>query len=203
MTDARVAIREEQEADPTLGPFFKALYTFADRTVDECWDNSFPIPVITLDSIGRSKDGFFVPRDGMTFARINLNPTVLRNGADAAECLHHELVHAKLAHEGKHAQRNYHSAEFHELMLQVGILTQGRNGRHVGYTDDNWWWKWLEEDNADLALNQFILPGSERKKKRAMYKHSCPTCHASFRHRTIVHATCTKCGEEFVWQRVT
>lgn len=199
MTDARVAIREEQEADPTLGPFFRALYIFADRTVEECWGDSFPTPVITLETIGR-KDGFFVPRDGMTFPRINLNPNVLRNGADAAECLTHELVHAKLSHEGRHAQRNYHSAEFHELMEQVGILTQGRNGRHVGYTDDDWWWKWLNDANVDLHLDQYQLPG-QPKRKRAMYKHTCP-CGQKFRHRVAVHATCTKCGEEFVWSRV-
>lgn len=193
-------LRAEQEADEDLGPFFQVLYVFAERLLEEQWPQlKLDVPFITLDTVGR-KDGYFVPRDGLTVPRVNLNPSVLRTGRDAAEVLAHELVHMKLASEGKYAKRNYHAREFHEEMKGIGILTEGRNGRHIGYTeDDNW--QALMELNGDLELDQFILPGMDAKPKRKMYKHKCPKCGANFRHRTRVEVICAKCKEPFTWKR--
>lgn len=205
MSELVHTIRAEQEADPILGAFFKALYAFAERTIEMLWpDDAIPLPLITLDSVGR-KDGYFVERDGLNLPRVNLNPTALRTGTDAAEVLVHELVHLKLAVSGNPTQRNYHSSEFHAELERVGILSKGRNGRHVGYVDDpdvgQHWFLWLEENN-DLMLDQFMLPGMNAKKKRIMYKHTCPKCGANFRHRTLVDAKCNKCDEDFQSKRM-
>jgi hypothetical protein len=101
------------------------------------------------------------------------------------------MVHLWQEHVGRPCKRNYHNAEFHARMAQYGIETAGKLGKHIGYSDGRWQ-AWLEENN-DLDLDAFVLPGSERKAPRKMLKQACP-CGYSFRTRVFRAVTCDECG---------
>ena len=196
--DITAALRKHQESDPILGGFFRALHTFADRTIDEFFADTpgLPYPVVALERDKRSRRGYYTERDGYALVhRINLNPYALHNGAQAAETLAHELVHLWQAHVGRPMQRNYHGAEFHVRMAEYGIETQGKLGTHVRYIDVTWP-NWMVE-NADLQLEDYILPGEETKPKRILFKHVCPDCGATFRNRNELEVLCLRCSVPF------
>lgn len=190
-------LRAQQELDLELGPFFTALHTFADRTIEEFFYDTPELrhPVICVEKDRASRLGYYTVRDGYTFVdRINLNVHALRTGADAAETLAHEIVHMWQAFVGKPCKRNYHGKEFHDRMAMYGIKTEGKLGKHTGYTSGQWQ-AWMEE-NADLELDKFILPGTERQPTRKMLKQQCP-CGYSFRTRVFRDASCNECGQAY------
>lgn len=198
MSDITTALRAHQEADPILGGLFRALHTFADRTIDEFYHDTpdLPYPVVAMEKDRRSRRGYYTDRDGYALVhRINLNPYCLRNGAEAAETLAHELVHLWQSHVGRPIKRNYHSAEFHQRMAEYGIETTGKLGTHVSYLDVTWP-NWMVT-NADLRLENYILPGKDESKRRMLFKHVCPDCGASFRNRNELEVLCLACNVPF------
>jgi len=195
--DVEVMLRTHQEAHPTLGPLFKTLHAFADRTLEEFfWDTpDIPHPVIATEKDRGTRLGYYTSMDGYTLIhRVNLNVHALRNGAEAAETLAHELVHLWQDHVGRPCKRNYHAAEFHARMAEYGIETKGRRGEHHGYTTGRWQ-AWMEE-NSDLNLEQFILPGADATKPRKMLKQACP-CGYSFRTRVPRACICLECEQPY------
>jgi hypothetical protein len=192
-------LRRHQEGDLILGGLFSALHTFADRTIDEFFADtpSLPYPVVALEPDRKGRRGYYTERDGYALVhRINLNPFALTNGEDAALTLAHELVHLWQAHIGRPMVRNYHSAEFHQRMAEYGIETTGKAGTFSGYIDVTWP-NWIEE-NADLELEKYILPGKEESRpKRKLFKHVCPDCGASFRNRNELAVLCLDCSVPF------
>lgn len=193
------ALRQYQETDVPLGPFFQAMHAFIDRTLEEFFYDTPLIdhPVIGMQKDRRSRFGFYTTKDGYALAnRINLNPYAHKTGLEVAETCAHELVHLWQAHVGRPCNHNYHNDEFHRRMSTMGIRTEGRNGKHVGYTTGQWQ-AWIEE-NEDLRLGEFILPGMDPEPKTVkMFKHTCPGCKASFRGRKPLDVTCNKCNEIF------
>lgn len=193
-----MSLRAHQETDPTLGRLFAALHTFADRTIEEFFPDTpdLPHPVVCMEKDRINRAGYYTSKDGYTLIhRINLNPFVLRDGLEAAETLAHELIHLWQMHVGRPTKRNYHTAEFHEMMFNLyGIKTSGKAGKHSGH--DERWDEWLEQ-NADLELDKFILPGADAKKPRQMIKHQCPDCQASFRCRKELNVLCLDCSVPF------
>ena len=196
------ALAAHQEMDPILGSFFKALHTFAIRTIDEFYKDTpgMPYPVIALEADRRSRRGYYTERDGYALVhRINLNPFALANGEEAAFTLAHELVHLWQHHIGKPMVRNYHGADFHQRMAEYGIETEGKAGTFMRYVDVTWP-NWMEE-NADLKLEKYLLPGHEEKAttkhKRKLFKHVCPDCGASFRNRNELQVLCLICSVPF------
>lgn len=199
MSEPTKVLRKHQEEDPTLGPLFKALHTFCDRTIEEFFKGEdMPYPVIAMEKDRRSRLGYYTQRDGYALVhRINLNPFGLRNGVDAAHTLAHELVHLWQAHVGRPCKRNYHGLEFHARMALYGIETRGRNGYHAGaVTGSDTWAKWMER-NADLELGSYMLPGMDAKPGRQLHKHQCPKCRASFRSRRKLRVQCLTCNAPF------
>jgi hypothetical protein len=198
-TSITLALRRHQEQDEVLGPFFKALHTFADRTIDEFFSDTpdLPYPVVAMEKDRVGRLGYYTERDGYALIhRINLNPYALSNGEQAAETLAHELVHLWQAHVGRPIKRDYHSAEFHQRMAEYGIETSGKKGRHIRYIDITWH-NWMEE-NSDLELWRYSLPGKEsRQTKRKLLKHQCPDCGASFRNRNELAVLCLTCSIPF------
>jgi SprT-like family len=196
--DITMRLREHQEMDNVLGPLFSALHTFADRTIDEFYSDTpdLPHPVVCMEKDRINRAGYYTTKDGYTLVhRINLNPFVLRTGVEAAETLAHEIVHLWQAHVGRPTKRNYHAIEFHEMMFNLyGIKTSGKAGKHYGH--DERWDEWMER-NSDLELEEFILPGTDAKKPRAMIKHQCPDCGASFRCRRVLSVLCLDCSVPF------
>lgn len=195
--DIAMRLRAHQESDETFGTFFKALHTFADRTVEEFFSDTpdLPHPVVSLEEDRLSRKGHYRPKDGYALIHnINLNPLAHVNGEEAAETLGHELVHLWQYHIGRPMQRNYHNAEFHERMRLYGIETDGKAGRHVQYIDVTWP-NWLVE-NEDLRLVEFLLPGPPAE-RRSLLKHTCPECEATFRSRREINALCLDCHVEF------
>lgn len=177
------ALRAHQEEDPELGGFFKALHTFIDRTIVKFFMDSpnLPHPVVSLDKIKGNQRGEYRQKDGYALTHvITIDPFKVATGADAAEVVAHELVHVWQAYIGKPVERNYHSAEFHDRMMLYGILTDGRDGRHMNYLGDIWqeWMDW----NSDLQLDKFVLPGTDEDTRR-LHKWACPSCDFSFRSR--------------------
>lgn len=197
--DITMRLRAHQEQDPTLGLLFGALHTFADRTIKQFFDDApeMPYPVVAMERDRRNRLGYYTEKDGYTLVhRINLNPYALTTGLEAAETLAHEIVHLWQRTVGRPCQRNYHSAEFHRVMRErYGIKTDGKRGHHVGYEGDTWQ-QWLDE-NADLNLDKFVLPGADAKPQRQLIKWGCPSCDFTFRsRREDVYVVCMneECG---------
>lgn len=194
--DITALLRKHQEGDPEYGPLFSALHTFADRTIEEFYYDApaMPYPVVAMQGDRRSRLGYYTERDGhMLYHRINLNPLALRTGEEAAETLVHEMVHLWQVHVGRPIKRNYHNAEFHARMALYGITTDGKLGKHTGYTAR--WPAWMEE-NADLELPRYVLPGVNQKPTRKLLKHMC-ACGNTFRCRKPLAVKCLECEEEF------
>lgn len=192
------ALRAHQAEDPLLGPLFQALHTFADRTLERFFEDTpdMPHPVVAFEKDRRTRLGYYTSRDGYALIhRINLNPFSLRNGAEAAETLAHEMVHLWQAHVGRPCQRNYHGKEFHDRMLTYGIISDGKRGYHKGYEGDTWA-QWMEE-NADLDLAAFLLPGMDAKPTRKLLKLQCPDCGNSVRNRNAISIICGDCHVPF------
>lgn len=193
---AELELRYRQVQDETYGPLFDALYAFADRTLTRFFDDVPDIPAVVLtmerDRYGRA--GFFTPMNGALLRNvINLNPFGLRDGKEAAETIAHELVHHWQTYVGASTD---HDEEFHQTMMTLyGISTHGSEGRHGGH--DERWDEWMEE-NADLGLERFLLPGMNARAPRRMKKHVCPECLASFHSRTEMYVLCGKCRKRFV-----
>jgi SprT-like family len=190
-------LRAHQEKDPQLGPFFAALHEFADRTIKEFYHEypNMPHPVIAMEKDRRSRLGYYTVVDGYRLIhRINLNPYCLKTGEEAAETLAHEMVHMWLGSEGRPTKRNYHSAEFHKKLREIGIVSEGKRGRHVRLEIE--WINWMVE-NEDLHLADFRLPGEEQKKRRILLKHKCPDCAVSFRSRRELNVMCLDCMVPF------
>lgn len=191
MDDISKRLRQHQEADPNLGPFFLALHTFADRTKKAFFEDApdMPHPVVALEPDRKDRRAYYTAKDGYTLVhRINLNPVVLRNGEEAAEALAHEIVHLWQYHVGRPMERNYHSAEFHARMRLYGIETSGKRGEHVDYIDATWA-NWMKT-NADLRLPEFLLPGKGEEPARKLLKHMCPVCGNNFRNRNELNVLC-------------
>lgn len=189
-------LRAHQETDETFGAFFKALHTFADRTLDEFFSDTpdIPHPVISLEEDRLSRAGHYRPKDGYALVHnINLNPLAHTDGEQAAETLAHELVHLWQAHIGRPMKRNFHNAEFHARMAQYGITTLGKNGAHDERSIV--WANWLVE-NEDLRLADFKLPGPPED-RRKLLKFICPDCEATFRTRRKINALCLDCSVPF------
>lgn len=187
-------LRRHQEQDESLGPFFKALHVFADRTAARFFGDTpdLPHPVVALEPDRKDRRGYYTSKDGYTLVhRINLNPVVLRDGEEAAETLAHEMVHLWQYHVGRPMERNYHSAEFHARMRLYGIETSGKRGEHVSYLDDTWT-NWMQS-NADLRLPEFQLPGVGAEPSRKLLKHMCPDCGNNFRNRNALNVMCLDC----------
>lgn len=191
-----IELRRHQLQDPVLGQLFTALYTFLRRLNDKYYDGKLPYPILSFSKDG-SRRGHFVERDGLGLEnRINLNPYVLQTGREAAEAAAHEQVHLWQAHVGRPCVGNYHGEEFHAQIAKLGILTDNRGGYHKGYVTDEWFK--IMEANADLELDQFVLPGMDAEPKRIMLRYECPSCHKSFRSRSKeLKAKCVECDAQF------
>lgn len=202
VSDKQIAtqLRWRQEEDETFGPLFKALHTFADRTVEFFFSDTpdIPHPVLAFDKVRSSCRGEYRPVDGLLLEhRITIDPYKVSNGAEAAEVLAHELVHMWQHHLGKMPERNYHNAEFHNRIGLMGIMTSGKRGHHEGYIEGDVWQEWLDQ-NDDLCLPQFYLPGEQDT--RQLLKWICYSCGFSFRsRREDVKAVCMMedCETEF------
>lgn len=154
-------LRTHQEADPDFGLFFQAMHAFIDRTLEEFfWGAGLPHPVFSMEKDDSGRSGFYVAKDGFLLPhRISVNPWAVRNGEHTAEVVAHELVHLWEYWAGNPTDNNRHNETFHARMGEYGILTTGPDGKHTGYTNGRWQ-AWLEE-NEDLNLASFILPGTK------------------------------------------
>lgn len=198
--DIEKDLRQHQEAAEGIGLFYGRLYKLAERIIEEFYTDvpGMPTPLISLDTDGGRRRGYYVPVDGSQLLnRISLNLDVLRDGAEAAETLAHEMVHLFENHIGQPCENEYHGEAFHARMSVYGIQTIGSRGRHVGYVDDRW--QRFMETNADLELEKFILPGADRTPPRRQLKHECPGCGSSFRsRREDPFTSCLDCDVPFV-----
>lgn len=193
-TDAVRTLRQAQTEHPELGGLFVALHTFYDRTNDEFFNGKLPKLVIVMEKDRANRRGHYT-MDPVLGHRINLNPFVLKDGAEAAEVMAHEMVHVWQACVGRPCLRNYHGTEFHKMARHLGILTEGNGGEHVGFTND--WTAWWTA-NDDLELERFMLPGADAKpRRRKLLKYQCELCKKSFRARTKISATCNDCDAPF------
>lgn len=189
MTTAQ-QLRAHQEADPEVGPFFAALHTFADRTIDKFFSDAPEMegvqPVLSFEELRNDRRGSYRRKDGHRLEHsICLNPYALSDGEEAAEVLAHELVHLWEEVTGNATGSNYHGSTFHDRMLVMGIETEGRHGRTVSHPPidgEPVWQNWLVE-NEDLRLGEFILDGYRKEQRRRLLKWACPACGFSFRTR--------------------
>jgi hypothetical protein len=194
-------IRESQIKHETLGRFFDALYKLADRIIEEFYADTPDLltPVITLEPEPNRKAGSFVPLNSSMLENvINLNPFAHKDGFEMAATLAHEMVHHWENHVGMPTTNNVHTDFFNETMWALyGIRTAGTDGHTIGIDDR--WTIWLDENQVDLHLEDYILPGADRKPPRRMFKHTCEACGASFHSRTemSVYCKCTGGFEEF------
>lgn len=183
----RDVLQDHQENDPEFGAFFKAMHTFAGRTLERFFDDTpgMPHPVLRFEPVRASCKGKYEPKDGLALNdSITIDPFKCETGVDAAEVLAHELVHEWQHHVGRLPERNFHNAEFHARLGLMGIHSTGKTGRHIGYMEiedtEGVWEAWLRK-NEDLQLAKFILPNEEQG--RQLLKYQCPACHFSFRSR--------------------
>ena len=191
-------LRVHQESHPVFGTIYKSLHTFADRTIDRFYEETFPSPVISMEKDRRTRLGVYKVEDGYKMANaINLNPDGHKDGLELVETLAHEIVHLWQRAVGRPCKRNYHGAEFHERMLRYGITTSGPKGMHKSHS--SLWLNWLDQ-NDDLYLDKFQLPGAEDRQRRQLIKHECPNCGNPVRSRKFLSLKCLDCGSNY--QRV-
>lgn len=197
MTELANLLRQHQESHPTLGELFKALHTFADRTGKRYFDDvEMPQFVISLDKDRRNKLGHYRHYDGYYQPHaINLNVHALKNGSEAAETLAHEMVHLWQVVDGHPCVKNYHGPDFHERARSMGLMTVGSKGMHAGTSAE--WLNWLEE-NGDLELAKYILPGVDAKAKRQLNLFHC-ACEGGnpIRSRKWLDVSCNDCGYDY------
>jgi hypothetical protein len=141
-----------------------------------------PTPVLMFERLPGKRLAAYTPQDTTTLRHvIRLDVWKAATGYDLCEPLVHELVHLWESHCGYPQAENWHHDRFHERMMDMGIMTRGRHGRHVGYIEDVWEEWMLAQD--DLRLMDFVLPGTDEPPKRRMIKYECPTCGFSFHTR--------------------
>jgi hypothetical protein len=149
------AIRKHQCEDDTFGTLYAALYLFVDRTSEEFfWDlPEYLEPALSLEQC--EGVAFYSPKDGFCFPdRINLNPWRHKDGEDMADSLAHELTHMWQAKCGLEVQ---HDRVFIDRLAMLGLVANA-DGAHTHCTAR--WPAWLEE-NADLNLAAYLLPGGD------------------------------------------
>lgn len=197
MNELAKQLREHQEAHPILGGLYRTMHTFADRLIDQYFsDVAMPQVVISFEKDRRTKLGHYRPYDGYMLAHtINLNISTMKDGREAASTLAHELVHAWQAVDGHPCEKNYHGMDFHSKMAELGIVTQGPKGMHCDETAD--WLNWLEE-NDDLQLEKFVLPGVNQKTRRQLNLFHC-ACEGGnpVRSRKYLHLICMDCEQVY------
>jgi predicted SprT family Zn-dependent metalloprotease len=197
VTELASMLRQHQESHPTLGDLFRALHTFADRTAKRYFDDvEMPPVAISLDKDRRTKLGHYRPRDGyLQEHAINLNVHAHRTAADLVQTLAHELVHLWQVVDGHPCVNNHHGSDFHTRIATMGIETSGPRGMHRSTSAE--WANWLEE-NADLELERYVLPGVEAKARRQLNLFHCQ-CEGGnpIRSRRWLDVTCNECGEDY------
>lgn len=181
------AFRKEMENRQGIGELYRSLHTFSDRTCARYFDDEWLVPAIQFEKVRASCRGLLRVNDPVGFPVdvIVIDPTKCKTGEDAAEVLVHELVHLWQVARGKAPERNYHNEEFHNRMGLLGILTSGKAGHHCGYVEGGQWQDWLDE-NDDLLLAKFILPGADPQpepRRRSLITWRCPSCGFNFRSR--------------------
>ena len=193
MVGVSATLREHQQQDPTLGTFYSALYTFADRTVAHFFDGDLPDPVLSFERCNNVAEYHHGGGKLGLPDVIVINVWKLRTGAEAAESLAHELVHLWQQHHGVPHVPPYHNVMFIDQMEEMGIVAN-RSGIHQGFAGDTWS-KWMLE-NEDLQLDQFMLPGMDAKPKRKLKVFQC-SCGVRIRHRKTINVQCLDCNQPF------
>lgn len=188
-------LRAHQEAHPVIGTLYRSLHTFADRLLERFFsEDDMPQVVISVEKDRRNRLGHYRPYDGYTLCHsINLNIAALKDGLEAASTLAHEIVHVWQVVDGHPCQKNYHGQDFHSKMAELGIETAGPHGVHERNTAD--WLNWIEE-NSDLNLEKFVLPGADQKPRRQLNLFRC-ACEGGnpVRSRKWLTLQCLDCGE--------
>jgi hypothetical protein len=197
MEELAKQLREQQESHERLGPLYGALHGFADRLVERYFsDVNMPPCVISFEKDRRTKLGHYRPYDGYTLTHaINLNIWIMKSAVEAAETLAHELVHLWQVVDGHPCQKNFHGDDFHGKMLELGIETRGPTGMHVAKRAE--WLNFLEE-NQDLELEKFVLPGVDLKPRRQLNLFHCK-CEGGnpIRSRKMLDVFCNECQEDY------
>lgn len=197
MAELASLLRQHQEDHPKLGELFTALHTFADRTAKRYFDDvDMPQFVISFDKDRRNKLGHYRMVDGYYQPHaINLNVHAMRNAAEAAETLAHEMVHLWQVVDGHPCVKNYHGDDFHAKAHSMGLDTRGPLGQHHGRKAE--WLNWMEE-NADLELERYKLPGVDAKARRQLNLFHCG-CEGGnpVRSRKWLDITCNDCGHDY------
>lgn len=197
MEDLAVSLRAHQEAHETLGGLYRALHTFADRLIERFFsDVEMPQIVLSMEKTRRNRLGHYRPSDGYLLVHtINLNIYTMKTGLQAASTLAHELVHAWQVMDGHPCEKNYHGTDFHEKMAELGIETVGPRGMHKRETDA--WLNWMEE-NSDLKLDKFLMPGINQRARRQLNLFHCECDGGNpIRSRKWLDVTCNECGQEY------
>lgn len=175
-------IRLGQCEAPPFADLFRRLYKFVRLSTVEFFADTpgMPIPVLTLEALpGNKRLAMYVPQDTTTLKHvIKLDPYKAHTAHDLCEPLVHEMVHMWEAHCGYPQAENYHHDRFHERMVEMGIATKGRHGRHVGYEGEVWE-DWMIEC-GHLRLMDFVLPGTDAQPRKRLVKYTCTTCGFSF-----------------------
>jgi predicted SprT family Zn-dependent metalloprotease len=190
-------LREHQEAHPQVGGLYRALHTFADRLIEHHFSHlDMPQLALSIEKDRRNKLGHYRPFDGyMMVHTINLNISTMKDGEEAAETLAHEIVHLWQVVDGHPCKKNHHGEDFHAMMAQIGIETRGPLGHHVSRTAT--WLNWMEE-NADLNLAAFTLPGVNQRARRQLNLFRCQ-CEGGnpVRSRKMLDIYCHDCGCDY------
>jgi hypothetical protein len=194
-------LRKFQEADPVTGEIFKAVHEVIDRTIAKFFPEDadlMPHPVVSFEVIHSGRLAEYYPRDGYTMAdRINVDPFKVRNGIELPELLAHELVHVWENHLG-YPFMGTHERQFHDKMLDFGIVTEGLVAQHTGYMGDVWQ-EWMDE-LADLHLGRFQLGPVGDETHVTTWR--CPDCNLTvMTHERKLSLTCSQtpgCWSEMV-----
>lgn len=197
MENLAADLRAHQEAHEVFGGLYRSLHTFSDRLIAEYFQGvDMPQIALSMNKTRRNRLGHYLPFDGYLLVHtVNLNIYTMKTGLEAASTLAHELVHVWQVVDGHPCVKNYHAADFHAKMAELGIETSGPLGEHRSETAK--WLNWMEE-NSDLKLGSFLLPGAAQKARRQLNLFRC-ACEGGnpVRSRKWLDIRCNECGEDY------
>lgn len=185
--EALEALRRYQSSLPVAGQFFADAYAFLDWLADTYFEEAVLPVAIRIGKLRHRRMAEYSPADGSMLPTITLDPTKSTSGVVALEWLAHELVHHYEWTTGRsgseYLEENFHSDEFRNLMMNLGLSVEPGTGAHRGYVGDVWQDVVLQfhlDTGIDMSAHK--LPGPQEP-DRKLHKWQCRQCEFSFRTR--------------------
>lgn len=196
-----------------IGTALEELYRIFDILNHDKFDNTLPVPVITIQKTGGKTLGHFTldkvwnnknnsdSDEEESYYEINIDPRWFcdRTADDVVETLLHEMVHyCNKISEIKDCNGNVHNKKFKTLAEKVGLVVEKGKSVGYGYTSASNELKAYIDTKIhpnETAFEYFratvIKPA--KPKKKTLFKYTCPKCNQVAKGKRDIAIKCGKC----------